>query len=65
MRILKLVGIAVAAFVGLMFLFIGFGSIFGDAATSKLSDGLGDFVTIFVFIAVVALIVQAVRKKKE
>ena len=64
MRILKLVGISIAGFIGLMLVFLLIGYTAGDAATAKFGDAFHDFVTIFVFVAIVTIIVRYVKKNK-
>lgn len=63
-RVLKVVGIGVGAFVGLMLLFFVLEMLFGHDTTSEIGEFGGNLVTIFLGVAVVAIIVKFFRKKK-
>lgn len=65
MRILKLLGIAVGGFIGLFIIFWIIETFFGSDTSSRISGDVGNLVTIFVAIAVVALVVRFFRKKKD
>lgn len=64
MRILKVIGIGVGAFIGLMLLFYVLETIFGHDATSQISQSAGNLITIFIGVAVVVLIIRFFKKKK-
>jgi hypothetical protein len=64
LRILKVLGIGVCAFVGLMLLFWGMETVFGHDTTSHISGDFGNLVTIFVVVAVIIIVVNKFKKKK-
>lgn len=64
LRIFKVVGIAVVAFIGLMLFFWIMEVVFGQDATSRISRDVGSLVTVFVAVSLVAIVVGLFQKKK-